>query len=108
MRCSKLEISMDAQGYLINPQDWSEELAVKISRLEGLILSEAHWQVIYFLRAFYMQYKISPTVRMLLAAISNVYGAEKWNSRYLFYLFPQGPAKQATKIAGLPKTVKCL
>jgi len=47
-------------------------------------------------------------VRMLVKAMAKKYGEEKGNSRYLFRLFPDGPAKQATKIAGLPKPAKCL
>ncbi|MGB0835445.1 MAG: TusE/DsrC/DsvC family sulfur relay protein, partial [Psychrobium sp.] len=36
------------------------------------------------------------------------FGPEKGNSRYLYSLFPKGPAKQATRIAGLPKPAKCI
>ncbi|WMQ73711.1 MAG: Sulfurtransferase TusE [Sodalis sp.] len=108
MEFNGAEIETDAQGYLIHPQDWSVALAVEIARLEGLTLSEAHWQVIHFVRAFYLQYNTSPAVRMLVKAMAQAYGEEKGSSRYLFRLFPQGPAKQATKIAGLPKPVKCL
>ena len=46
--------------------------------------------------------------RMLVKAMANKFGEEKGNSRYLYRLFPKGPAKQATKIAGLPKPVKCI
>ncbi|VEA72950.1 Sulfurtransferase TusE [Serratia rubidaea] len=45
---------------------------------------------------------------MLVKAMAQKYGEEKGNSRYLYRLFPKGPAKQATKIAGLPKPVKCI
>jgi tRNA 2-thiouridine synthesizing protein E len=47
-------------------------------------------------------------MRVLVKAMANEFGPEKGNSRYLFKLFPKGPAKQATKIAGLPKPAKCL
>ncbi|CUX95633.1 Sulfurtransferase TusE [Candidatus Mikella endobia] len=102
------EISTDAQGYLIRYQDWSEELAIEIARLEGIYLSESHWEVIYFVRSFYLQYNTSPSIRMLVTAMAKAYGDKKGNSRYLFRLFFKGPANQATKIAGLPKPVKCL
>jgi tRNA 2-thiouridine synthesizing protein E len=64
--------------------------------------------VIHFVRGFYLEFNTSPAIRMLVKAMGQKYGEEKGNSRYLFRLFPQGPAKQATKIAGLPKPVKCL
>ncbi|MGP4123560.1 MAG: TusE/DsrC/DsvC family sulfur relay protein [Sodalis sp. (in: enterobacteria)] len=108
MKFNDAEIKTDTQGYLIQPQDWSKALAVDIARTEGLTLSAAHWQVINFVRAFYLQYNTTPTVRMLVKGMGHVYGEARGNSRYLFRLFPQGPAKQATKIAGLPKPVKCL
>ena len=45
---------------------------------------------------------------LAVKAMANKFGEEKGNSRYLYRLFPKGPAKQATKIAGLPKPVKCI
>lgn len=109
MQCNYYSvIATDAQGYLVNPEDWNEMLAVEIAQLEGITLGKAHWQVIYFVRAFYLEFNTTPTIRMLVKAMIRKYGEQKGNSRYLFNLFPKGPAKQATKIAGLPKPVKCL
>ncbi|CUU23575.1 sulfurtransferase TusE [Duffyella gerundensis] len=102
------EIALDAQGYLKNVDEWSEELAEHIASEEGLELTEAHWEVIRFVRNFYLEFNTSPAIRMLVKAMGQQFGEEKGNSRYLFRLFPDGPAKQATKIAGLPKPVKCL
>ncbi|MGX2948885.1 TusE/DsrC/DsvC family sulfur relay protein [Frederiksenia canicola] len=98
----------DEFGYLKNLNDWSEELAVAIAAKDGVVLSEAHWEIIYFVREFYQEYKTSPAIRMLVKALAQKFGEEKGNSRYLQRLFPEGPAKQATKIAGLPKPAKCL
>ncbi|MBD8163259.1 TusE/DsrC/DsvC family sulfur relay protein [Erwinia persicina] len=102
------EIARDAQGYLMSPAAWSEELAALLAAEEEITLSEAHWEVVHFVRAFYLEFNTSPAVRMLVKAMAQKYGEEKGNSRYLFRLFPKGPAKQATKIAGLPKPAKCL
>lgn len=98
----------DADGYLKNVDDWSPELASEIARLDGIELTEAHWEIVHFVRAFYQEYNTSPAIRMLVKALSQKFGAEKGSSRYLQRLFPEGPAKQATKIAGLPKPAKCL
>ncbi|MFC3913775.1 TusE/DsrC/DsvC family sulfur relay protein [Pseudaeromonas sharmana] len=102
------QIETDAQGYLMRLDDWSEPLAELIAQQEGIPLTAAHWEVILFVRAFYQEYKTSPAIRALVKAMEQKYGQEKGNSRYLFKLFPKGPAKQATKIAGLPKPAKCL
>lgn len=98
----------DAFGYLTHLSDWSPELAVEIAKRENIELNEAHWEIIYFVRDFYQEYKTSPAIRMLVKALSQKFGEEKGNSRYLQRLFPDGAAKQATKIAGLPKPAKCL
>lgn len=98
----------DASGYLTNLNDWSEELAEKIAEKEQISLTAEHWEIIYLVRDFYQEYKTSPAIRMLVKAMAQKFGEEKGNSRYLQRLFPDGPAKQATKIAGLPKPVKCL
>lgn len=102
------EIVTDAEGYLTNHADWCEKVALAIARQENIEMSEAHWEVVHFVRDFYREFNTSPAVRMLVKAMAKKYGEEKGNSRYLFRLFPDGPAKQATKIAGLPKPAKCL
>ncbi len=102
------EIETDNEGYLKNSADWSKPLAESIAQREAITLTPEHWQVIYFVRDFYTEFNTSPAIRMLVKAMAKKFGEEKGNSRYLFRLFPEGPAKQATKIAGLPKPAKCL
>ncbi|WP_409420233.1 TusE/DsrC/DsvC family sulfur relay protein [Pseudaeromonas sp. ZJS20] len=102
------EIATDHHGYLSQLDDWSEAVAYALAEQEGIVLTEAHWEVIRFVREFYQEYKTSPAVRALVKAMELKFGPEKGNSRYLFKLFPKGPAKQATLLAGLPKPAKCL
>ncbi|SFM91053.1 tRNA 2-thiouridine synthesizing protein E [Izhakiella capsodis] len=102
------KIARDANGYLESIDDWTPQIAALLAAEEEIALSEAHWEVVDFVRAFYLEFNTSPAIRMLVKAMAQEYGEEKGNSRYLFRLFPKGPAKQATKIAGLPKPVKCL
>jgi len=102
------EIATDAQGYLLDSTLWSDELAAEIAQLETIIMTDEHWQVVYFVREFYEQFNTSPAIRALVKAMQNKYGKEKITSRYLYRLFPDGPAKQATKIAGLPKPARCI
>ncbi|MEE1672458.1 TusE/DsrC/DsvC family sulfur relay protein [Agarivorans aestuarii] len=98
----------DKNGYLIDIDSWSEDLAAHIAKLEEIEMSEAHWEVVRFVRNFYLEFNTSPAMRALVKAMAKKFGPEKGNSRYLYKLFPQGPAKQATKVAGLPKPVKCI
>ncbi|GLT17989.1 sulfurtransferase [Vibrio zhanjiangensis] len=101
-------IQTDHEGYLINHTDWDEGMITLLAEQEGIELTEAHIEVIHFVRAFYEEFNTSPAVRMLVKAMEKAHGPEKGNSKYLFKLFKQGPAKQATKLAGLPKPAKCL
>lgn len=102
------QFATDADGYLQDSQQWSEALALVIAAEEHLSLTPEHWEVVRFVRDFYLEYNTSPAIRMLVKAMAKKFGEEKGNSRYLYRLFPKGPAKQATKIAGLPKPVKCI
>ncbi|MDX6915359.1 sulfurtransferase TusE [Pectobacterium carotovorum] len=101
-------IATDAQGYLMDSTEWNEALAHVLAEQEDIALTEPHWEVVRFVRNFYQEFNTSPAIRMLVKAMAQKYGEEKGNSRYLYKLFPKGPAKQATKIAGLPKPVKCI
>ncbi|NUU65308.1 sulfurtransferase TusE [Enterobacteriaceae bacterium BIT-l23] len=102
------EFETDSEGYLKNSSEWSEALAPVIAQREGITLTPEHWEVVRFVRDFYLEFNTSPAIRMLVKAMAKKFGEEKGNSRYLYRLFPKGPAKQATKIAGLPKPVKCI
>lgn len=102
------EIETDSEGYLKDTTQWSEAMAEVIAAQEGITLAVEHWEVVRFVREFYLEFNTSPAIRMLVKAMANKFGEEKGNSRYLYRLFPKGPAKQATKIAGLTKPVKCI
>ncbi|RAJ96442.1 TusE/DsrC/DsvC family sulfur relay protein [Aliidiomarina maris] len=98
----------DKHEYLLNIDDWSQELATHIASLEQIEMTPAHWEVVQFVRDFYLEYETSPAMRVLVKAVKQSMGEEKGSSRYLYTLFPKGPAKQATRIAGLPKPAKCI
>lgn len=101
-------IQTDHEGYLHNFMDWEKSVAQRIAEKENIRLMPEHWEVIYFLRNFYIEFNTSPAIRILVKAMRVQFGKEKGNSRYLYRLFPGGPAKQAAKIAGLPKPIKCI
>jgi len=101
-------LETDEEGYLINLADWTEEAANEIAKTEEIDLTENHWEVVNFLREYYDEFQIAPAVRVLTKAIGKKFGKEKGNSKYLYELFPYGPAKQACKIAGLPKPTGCV
>jgi len=91
---------VDDEGYLIDPADWSEAVALELARREGITITESHWQVIRFMREYYAQHQIAPDARFVLKFLAQTRGAER---NELFRLFPYGYVKQACKIAGMRK-----
>jgi len=101
-------ITLDKHGYLTDHTVWNKEIGVALAQADNLELTESHWEVIDFVREFYIEYNTSPAIRALTKAMKIEFGEEKANSRYLYRLFSEGPAKQATKYAGLPKPARCI
>src|SRR5690554_6835821 len=102
------QYATDKHEYLADFSEWNEELALHIAELEAITMTAEHWEVVRFVRSFYQQYDTSPAMRVLVKAVAKSLGEDKGNSCYLYRLFPKGPAKQATRIAGLPKPAKCI
>jgi len=93
-------LPIDDEGYLVDPADWSESVAVELARREDIALTHAHWAVIGFMRDYYEQHRIAPDARFVLKFLAETRGAER---NELFRLFPYGYVKQACKIAGMRK-----
>ncbi len=98
----------DEDGYLIDLDQWNRGVAAHLAEEEEVEMTDAHWEVVNFLREYYEEYKIAPMIRILTKAIGKKLGKEKGNTKYLYDLYPGGPAKQACKIAGLPKPTGCV
>jgi len=101
-------IEVDEEGYLVNLSDWDEQVADYLAKEEKVEMTQNHWEVVNFLREYYSEYQIAPAIRVLTKAIAKKLGPDKGNNKYLYELFPYGPAKQACKIAGLPKPTGCI
>lgn len=97
-----LNISIDEDGFLENPEEWDERIALALASTENVeILSEKHWKVINFLRSYFMQYGLAPMVRKLCKETN-------YTLKEIYELFPSGPAKGACKVAGLEKPTGCV
>ncbi|EXJ14769.1 TusE/DsrC/DsvC family sulfur relay protein [Imhoffiella purpurea] len=89
-------------GYLENYLDWDEDVASKLAEIEGIELTDKHWDVIKYLRDEYVNNgQNQPMERVVLKDMGKVWGS-KPSSKDLYQLFPLAPTKQGTKIAGLP------
>jgi len=94
-------VRMDDEGYLVDPGDWNEPLAEALAREERIALSDAHWVVIRFMRAYYERHKIIPDARHVMKHLAAVQGPHEAHRNALFVLFPYGYVKQACRIAGM-------
>jgi len=98
-------IATDTEGYLLQQGDWSEDFAVARAQVENLELTPAHWEIIYFLRAYYEEHQVQAQVRSMIQHFTRVWGQERGNNHQLHALFPNGgPQKQGNRLAGLWKT----
>ena len=88
-------------GYLVNLEDWSEDLARAMAAEAGIELTEKHWDLINYLREEYFENREStPNTRTILKAMEDKWG-EKIKQSDLYTLFPLDPSKQGGKIAGV-------
>lgn len=101
------DIKTDAEGYLTDPGDWSPELMRHIASEINQELGEDQILVVNMVREYYREYATTPAMRALIALLKKKNVKHLCSSAALARLFPQGAAKTASKLAGLPKPVKC-
>ncbi len=95
-------IELDENGNLVNYQDWDREVAIALAKIEGIELTQAHWDVIEYLREEYIDNNQNqPMERQINKDMSKRWG-KKVTSKDLYKLFPRAPSKQGNRIAGLP------
>ena len=95
-------VDVNEEGYFTNPDQWTEAMAVVLAQEEGIgELAEGHMKVIHFLRQDYKEKGVMPTIRR----VKNAGGIP---TKDLYDLFPGGPLKKSSKIAGLEKPKSCI
>jgi TusE/DsrC/DsvC family sulfur relay protein len=96
------EVSVDAEGFMTEYDEWDEALASSLAENIGLgVLTEDHWKVIRFLRSDFAEKGETPTLRRV-ATVGTI------PTKELFGLFPKKPARKMAYVAGLPKPVGCI
>lgn len=97
-----MELEIDDDGYLQEPERWNREVAEDLAKAENAHpMGDDHWKVVDYLRNYYLQYEIAPPIRIL-------HKRTGFDQKYIYQLFPSGPAKGACKVAGLPKPTGCV
>jgi len=98
------ELETTETGFLVNVEDWNEDVARAIAQEESLELTQRHWDVLNYLRDQYINnHEAQPNNRTMTKDLGALWG-EKINTKVLFDLFPGNPSKQAGRIAGIPES----
>ncbi|MCO4819012.1 MAG: TusE/DsrC/DsvC family sulfur relay protein [Bacteroidetes bacterium] len=93
-------IRCNDQGYLTDLEQWNKEVASEIAQEEGISMTDKHWEVIDYLQD-QCRKEVAITIRKVgKSGVVNI--------KEFYQLFPKGPLKTASKIAGIPKPVSCI
>jgi len=101
-----MDIQTDDDGFLLDPDDWTEEIAKSISDKENLELTEDHWLLIHMIRDLYHEHHAVPEMRTIMKQLKNDLGPEKATRKFVYTLFPYGYGQQGCKIAGMRQPKK--
>lgn len=95
------QIEVTSEGFLLDAELWTTDVAEAIAKEVGIVLTPAHWKILAFCREDAAREGQSPGLRR----ISKVLGVP---TKELYALFAKGPGKLAARIAGLPKPKACV
>jgi len=106
------KLRLDEDGFLQDWEEWDEEVAEALAKdtrfsPQPIELTEEHWKIINYIRDYFIKYGVAPPVRMLVKQCKKQVKPD-CNLQYIYKLFPLGPAKDACRIAGLPKPTGCV
>ena len=95
-----VNVDVTDDGYLTDPSQWNKDVAAEIAKEEGIELTDKHFEVLEFLRT-QNDKGAQLTIRMVgKSGITDIKG--------LYQLFPAGPLKKSSRIAGIPKPSSCV
>jgi len=95
-------VDVNEEGFMTEPGQWTRAIGEAIAaELEITPMTEAHWKLIDFLQKDYAEQGQMPSIRR----VKNAGGIP---TKELYGLFPDGPLKKASRIAGLPKPSSCI
>lgn len=93
-------IEVNEEGYLVDPKQWTKEVAAEIAKEEGIELTDKHYEVLEFLRTASEKGETLTIRKVGKSGIVDIKG--------LYQLFPGGPLKHSSRIAGIPKPASCV
>jgi tRNA 2-thiouridine synthesizing protein E len=102
IRRKKMNIpERDGDGYLVDMNAWTPEIARAMAEEDGLQLDDEQWEQIKKAREYYEEYSVVPPIRKFSKYI-------KADQKEMFKKWMTGPMKPITKYGGLPKPTGCV
>ncbi len=101
-----MDVQTDDDGFLLDPDDWTKDIALQIAKSEDLELTEERWNLIHIIRDYYYEHSAVPELRKILKQLKTDIGPEKATRKYVYALFPYGYGQQGCKIAGMRQPKK--
>jgi len=98
------EIELDDDGYLVDFDAWGEDVAKTLAEIDNVELSDCHWTAINFMREFYGEYEVPPSVQVIIKAVGDQIDRRGCTNKSIERLFPRGGCKHACRLAGLPES----
>ena len=93
-------IQVNEEGYLKEFKEWDQAIGLEIAKEANIEMGPRHWEVVKYLQE---EFKKENPISIRKIGKSNVVDIKEF-----YQLFPQGPLKTASKIAGIPKPASCL
>ncbi|MEQ8238621.1 MAG: TusE/DsrC/DsvC family sulfur relay protein [Cyclobacteriaceae bacterium] len=93
-------VELNEQGYLKNMDQWDKEIAREIATEEGIDLKDRHFEILGYLR--------TEQEKGTALSIRRVGKSGVVDIKEFYQLFPNGPLKKASRIAGIPKPASCI
>jgi len=101
-------IELSEAGWLLNLDEWSEELAAEVAKNENVPeLTPEHWDIIRLAREYFQDNGTVAEPRVFSKLLKDKFGKDRSSQKYIYSLFPTGLIKCANKIAGLPRPKGC-
>lgn len=97
-------IERTENGYLVNSQDWNEDIAKELFAEEGIEPTQEHWDVVNYVREETLGGN-EPNERGIMKAMGKKWG-KKVSSKEMYQMFPEMPSKQGLKIGGCPQSTR--
>ncbi len=91
----------DGDGYLLNVNAWTPDIARAMAAEDGVDLSDEKWKQILKAREYYEDHAVVPPIRKFAKFINQ-------DQKDLFKLWNTGPMKPISKYGGLPKPTGCV